>query len=47
MCYTLGPSLLSEQNECSESHTVEPDIVYCILYAESFLSSLSLFFFPQ
>lgn len=51
MCYTLGPSLLSEQNECSEFHTVEVDIVYCVLYAEpfSFFSlslSFSLFFSP-
>lgn len=45
VCYTLGPSLLSEQNECSEFHTVELDIVYCILYAElfSFFSLLLLF----
>lgn len=41
VCYTLGPSLLSEQNECSEFHTVELDIVYCILYAEPFFFLLS------
>lgn len=51
MCYTLGPSLLSVQNECSEFHTAERDIVYCILYVEpfSFFSLslfLSFFFFP-
>lgn len=46
MCYTLGPSLLSEQNECSEFRTVELDTVYCILYAEPFsFFSLSLSFF--